>query len=221
MHHYECVLHHRDDRVTGWEVDSLRIPWEPCADAATQLDQLVGRPLTLAATAAAAGVDVRQQCTHLFDLAVLTIAHAARGETERRYDATVPDWLEPPFTATLDRDGRRVLEWTMATNAVIAAPEGFAGVNLRSGFLRWSEHHLHPELAEAAQVLRRALWLSPARLIDLEDCEDAVASGLAGGVCWTSQPERMAVAVRVRHSLRDHGPAADAMLAGFDERARR
>ncbi|MCB0995257.1 MAG: hypothetical protein KDB21_09220, partial [Acidimicrobiales bacterium] len=217
---YECVLHHRDGRVAGWDVDPLRTPWSPCAGSATQLDELIGTPLSTSTLASAAGLDVRQQCTHLFDLALLTISHAARGIAERHYDATVPDWTEPPFAATLDRDGRRMLRWELGTTAEITAPPGFAGVSLRGGFLAWSEQRLHPDLAEAAQVLRRAVWLSPARLIDLEGCDDAIESSLTPGVCWTAQPERITLAPRVRHSLRDHGPSADGMLAGFDERAR-
>ncbi len=219
MHHYEAALSHDGRRITGVEAAGPRMPWEPCSGALDQLELLVGCPLSDAATEVFTWTDVRQQCTHLYDAAVLGVLHAARGETGvRQYDATVPDWDQPPFDAWVARDGVEVLRWRMGTNLEIESPEPFAGRRIKGGFLPWCEQTFGPDEAEAAWVLQRTSWLSAARRSELEDCDDAVESGLSPDVCWTSQPERYRVAFRRRGTLRDHGPSPDAMLTDMEGR---
>ncbi|MCY3634189.1 MAG: DUF2889 domain-containing protein [bacterium] len=219
MHHYEAALTHDGTRITGANAAGPRMPWDPCAGALDQLQLLVGCPLTIAASEVFAWTDVRQQCTHLYDAAVLGVLHAARGKTGiRQYDATVPDWYQPPFDAWIMRDGVEVLRWRMAARLEIESPEPFSGRAIKGGFVRWCEQALGPEEAEAAWVLQRTTWLSGARLSELEDCDDAIESGLVPDVCWTSQPERYHVAFRRRGTLRDHGPSADGMLVDMPTR---
>ncbi len=219
MHHYEAALTHDGERITGVAAAGPRMPWAPCSGALDQLQALVGCPLTTTATEVFAWTEVRQQCTHLYDAAVLGVVHAARGQTgTRQYDATVPDWDQPPFDAWIERDGVEVYRWQMATTLKIESPEPFAGRPLKGGFVHWCEQTFDPDGAEAAWVLQRTTWLSGARRSELEDCDDAVESGLAPGVCWTSQPERYHIAFRRRGTLRDHGPSSDKMLADMTER---
>ncbi len=219
MHHYEAALNHDGRRITEASAAGPRMPWEPCSGALDQLQLLVGCPLTSSAAEVFAWTDVRQQCTHLYDAAVLGVLHAARGETgTRQYDATVPDWDQPPFDAWIERDGVEVLRWTMAKTLEIESPEPFSGRQIKGGFVRWCEQALTLEAAEAAWVLQRTVWLSGARRVELEDCEDAIVSGLVPSVCWTSQPERYNSAFRRRGTLRDHGPSADGMLVDMPTR---
>ncbi len=219
MHHYEAALIHDGTRITGTEATGPRMPWEPCAGALDQLQVLVGCPLTVAASEVFAWTDVRQQCTHLYDAAVLGVLHAARGEIgTRQYDATVPDWNQPPFDAWIERDGVEVLRWRMAARLEIESPDPFSGRAIKGGFVRWCEQVLDPEGAEAAWVLQRTTWLSGARFSELEDCDDAMESGLVANVCWTSQPKRFHVAFRRRGTLRDHGPSPDGMLVDMPTR---
>ncbi len=219
MHHYEAALTHDGARITGVAAAGPRMPWEPCSGALDQLQALVGCPLTEAASEVFAWTEVRQQCTHLYDAAVLGVLHAARGKLgTRQYDATVPDWDQPPFAAWIVQDGREVLRWQMAETLKIASPEPFAGRALKGGFVRWCEQMFDADGAEAAWVLQRTTWLSGARRSELEDCDDAIESGLVANVCWTSQPERYQVAFRRRGTLRDHGPSPDGMLADMPAR---
>ena len=126
MHHYEAALTHDGQRITGADAAGPRMPWEPCEGALDQLQLLVGCPLTTSASEVFAWTDVRQQCTHLYDAAVLGVLHAARGESgTRQYDATVPDWDEPPFDAWIKRDGVEMLRWRMAARLEIESPEPF------------------------------------------------------------------------------------------------
>ena len=70
-------------------------------------------------------------------------------------------------------------------------------------------------------MLRRAVWMSPIRHMDLDGYESIAATGVAAGSCFTNQPERVGVAFRTRGSQHDYGTTPDALLAGFDEWAAR
>jgi hypothetical protein len=172
-------------------------------------------------TAVGGWADSHANCTHLFDLAGLAVAHAARhvagGADRRSYLAVVPDWFEPPYDAWVMRDGDEVLRWTVA-GATIASPEPFAGVPMAGGFVAWCREHLDDDTTEAAFLLRRAAWMSPARHIDLEQYDTADASHVKHGVCFTAQPQRLSIARRNRGSLRDYGTNPDRMLTSFPTR---
>ena len=207
MHHFELTVRHDGSVVTAVGGTPVRWPWSPCYDSPNALAALVGLPLTATPADIAAWTDAREQCTHQFDLATLAISHAARhvagGANRRDYVTEVPDWNEAPFTARLWRDGDLILDWT-------------CGAPLKQRFFAWCANNLDSDTAEAAQMLRRAVWLSPARKVDLEDMDDATESGLALAICYTSQAERMPVAIRSRNSLRDFSTSAAPLLATFE-----
>jgi hypothetical protein len=221
MHHFELRVHHDGERVTAVDGFPIRWPWTPCFDAPEALTALAGLPLHATPAEVARFTDVREQCTHNFDLAVLAAAHASRvvhgGARRRDYVTEVPDWEELPVTGRLWRDGELLLDWLCDYETVLE-PEAFRGLPTRSGFFHWCAAHLDDELTEAAQVLRRSVWMSPARKLDLEDYDDATQGMLKPGICYTGTPERMPVAFRNRGSLRNYSVSAAELLAGFDER---
>ena len=219
QHHFRVRLHHDGERVTGVEGRAVRWPWAPCAESPAALEAAVGVALTTDPTALGRHTPARLQCTHQFDLLGLAIGHAAAvaagaRPSRRQYDAAVPDWRDPPFTAELQRDGHVVLRWTCDASTIVQ-PTPFAGVSLREKFIEWCAASLDTDTAEAALVLRRAVWMSPSRLLDLEACDDALESALRPGVCFTAQPERIRVALRNRDSLRDFGSSAGGLVAGL------
>jgi hypothetical protein len=207
MHHFQLVLRHDGARVIDVAGSPVRWPWSPCFDSAQALHALEGCELTTRATVVGRYANVREQCTHQFDLLVFAIAHAARavrgGAGEREYLTVVPDWSRPPFSAYLWRDRELLLSW-LVDGPTVLGPAPFTGVALRSRFLEWCEANLDADLGEAAQMLRRAVWISPARAHDLEGCDDASQSHITEGACYTAQPQRLAVAFRSRGSLRDY-----------------
>ncbi len=163
-------------------------------------------------------------CTHLFDVAQLTIAHAARGTGTREYRCTVelPDPAgdpDAPIVATITCDGTVVHRWEVRDGTVVS-PGPFTGAQLRRGF-HARRDTLADDPAEAALVLRHAVWMSPIRHMDLDDYDSIAATGVAAGSCFTNQPERVGVAFRTRGSQHDYGTTPDALLAGFDEWAAR
>lgn len=200
-HHFRVVLRHDGGRITGVRGEALRHPWTSCPGAVGELHRLVGMALSDRSTAVGSRADARLQCTHLFDLAGLAVAHAVRGTDRREYHCTVQREPSGRDLARCLRDGEPVLEWHVDAEQ-IREPAPFAGVALYGGFLRWAERELDPDTAEAAIVLRRACFVSPVRFID--DSRWERASDLGNGpVCYTFQPGRPERALRVHGSFRD------------------
>jgi hypothetical protein len=218
MHRFELTLRHDGVVVTAVEGRAVRWPWAPCVEAATVIDAIVGLPLSRSCSAVGAWTDATSQCTHQFDLAGLAVAHAARhvagGAVARSYLAVVPDWQRHPYDAWILRDGVEVLRFTVGERC-LEAPEQFAGVALNQRFIQWCGEHLNDDATEAALLLRRAAWMSPARHIDLERFPMIGESRVKPGVCFATQPERVAIGFRNRNSLRDYGDHPQDLLADF------
>lgn len=203
MHHFVVELTHDGQVVEAVAGTPVRWPWLPCLESPVALHALVG--VSLAPAPVLVTTDVSAQCTHQFDLAVWAIGFAHRfingGPPERRYLAVIPDFDTPPFRAELWRNG--VLYVALSTDgSTVTDPPAWRNVSWRGGFLRWAQTQGADD-AEAALIVRRAVWLAPARQIDLEVCTTLADSGLREGICFASQPERMPVAFRNRGSLRD------------------
>ncbi len=213
FHRFRVHVEHDGERVVRAEGEALRFPWTSCPGALVPLARLEGMRLALSSRAAHDHTDPRAQCTHLFDLAGLAIAHASRGPGTRDYEIEVPDRVEARTRATLRRDGQPFLHWEIEGSRIVA-PEPFAGRSTRAGFLAWVQETLAPDLAEAALVLHRACSISLGRLYDMDAVEGPSAFGLmAGGVCHTFSPGTMEQARRIVGSARDLSREPEALLA--------
>ena len=203
FHDLTVHLLHDGVRVSKIEGATQRIPWATCPHAALPLARLEGMPLTRSLRSIARHTDPRAQCTHLFDLASLAVSFAATGAAERRYEVAVPDREGTRTLASLGRDGAPLLRWQI-DGARIEDPPPFAGRSLSGGFVEWAESTLDVELAEAAQVLRRAAAISFGRRFDFDRVPDArTFQSQAGGACFTFQPERVAQGLRLVGNVRD------------------
>lgn len=211
-HRLGVRIGHDGRHVTAAAGTTHRTPWSLCPDSAGRLERLVGMALAPTPLAVHGHTPGQQQCTHMFDLAGLAIAHAARGVPARQYDAAVTvASAEAPRQARLQRDGREVLWWTVDGTTIIA-PAPFAGRDLRS-LLAWAETACDgADAFEAVVVLRRAVHISSARLMDLDDIPSAASLDRYGGACFVFQPERAAGSSRNRGSTRDFTHAPDALL---------
>ena len=145
----------------------------------------------------------------MIDLAGLAVAAAARGIARRSYEAEVPDRAEGRSVPRLRRDGATILTWEME-GPVIVGPQAYAGRGIGSGFTGWAREGLSLDEAEAALVLRRAVFISGGRGFDLD--APGRNTGPMGG-CWTWQPERAARALRVVGSTLDFTDRADDLTA--------
>jgi len=207
FHHFRVVIRHDGAAVTAAFSQAPRHPTVICPAAGDRLTELVGMALDPSSAAALAHTDARQQCTHMIDLAGLTIAVATRGIARRSYHAVVPDRIDGRTTPTLERDGAPVLAWEM-NGDVIEAPAPFGVRSIGSGFTGWARDALDLDTAEATLVLRRAVFIAAGRGVNLDDRTGGRTGPLGG--CWTWQLERADRAERMIGSTVD--------FTGRDER---
>jgi hypothetical protein len=210
FHHFAVELRHDGQRVVGVRGEDVRVPWTTCPGSVAAVQQVVGLPLSSTLHESARAVDLRSQCTHLFDLASLAIAHARRqvegGAVQRIYDAMVPDRREGAVDATLARDGSPLMRWRVEGVAIIAAePPAFSGRKLAgAAFHLFTQRELSADDAEAASVFRRALFIGLGRQYDFERIERAETfAAVVGSACHTFSAERVGEARRVHGSVRD------------------
>lgn len=203
FHHFRARVRHDGSRVVEVRGEGVRTPWTTCAGAVDPLAALRGAPVDGALSRVAGACDPRLQCTHLFDAAVLAVAVTARGHDARCYDAAIPDRRDGRTRVTLARDGEPLLAWDV-DGMRVEGPEPFADRPLAGGFLAWCEAELDPELAEAAFVLRRALFIGLGRQYDFERIERASDfAAMTGTACHTFQPGRVEGASRVHGTVRE------------------
>ena len=218
FHYFQVRVHHDGERVLDVDAQSRRWPWSTCPSAAEPLRSLAGMPLSLRCMAVGDWSDPRLNCTHMFDLAGLAVAHAARGGppgTVRQYDVEIPAGAQAGGLTDVSvvRDGALRLRWPLDGRACVAPPP-YSTVPWRGGFLRWADEHLAPDDAEAAIVLRRACDIGMGRGMDLDAIPRALdALGAQGAVCHTMQPGFVEVALRNRGTIRDWDPDPDQLLA--------
>src|SRR3546814_6039710 len=109
-HGMRCLIEHDGRVITSVSAEFLRIPMSTCSGAREPLNEIIGTPVGSQFGAFYRDGRARLNCTHMFDLAWLAVAHAARGDIIREYDAEIPD--EPGDGATdarLYRAGESVL----------------------------------------------------------------------------------------------------------------
>jgi hypothetical protein len=216
FHHFAVRLRHEGGKVLSVDAMSRRTPWSTCGAASTKLQELVGQNLVSRSSAIGDMLNMRMQCTHMFDLAGLALAAAANGVAHRVYRATVT--LRQPLpvkggphtgecVAGLCRDGEEVLHWVVQDQAIVS-PEPRS---LLRGFRAWTET-LPIREAEDALVLRRAVDVSGGLSVDL----DGIASPLEldmPAVCHSYQPDQAVLARRYKGMSRDFTLGFETMLA--------
>lgn len=217
FHRFGVDLEHDGTRVVEARARAARFPWETCPGAGARIEELAGTPLLDRAVDLAGHTDARRHCTHLFDLAALALAHAAAGRARRQYDIAVPDRRDGRTRATLERDGAPFLEWELDRSEIVSTGP-FAGVSLRGrSFLDWIAAHLDADRAEAALVLRRAVYIAIGRATDLDALATAAqVTPLAGASCHSMQPGVAERALRVKGSTRQFSASAEPLLGDLE-----
>lgn len=207
FHHFRVIVDVHEGIITGARSLTLRQPNNFCEAAGGRLAELVGKSLSDRAASVMAYTDARQQCTHQFDIAALSVAAIANRRALRRYGVCVPDRVDGRTCAWVERDGEEVLRWHI-DGSLITEPGVFAGRDIGSGFTAFVQT-LSEDEAEAALVLRRAVYVSFGRNIPLGQVS---SRGPVGG-CWAWQPERVEQLVRNPDSRQDFTGRPDALLA--------
>lgn len=212
FHRFRVTLGHDATNITSVDAEALRVPWSTCPGAVVPLRALVGAPLTLSIAALSEHADPNANCTHMFDLAALAIAHAARGGVRRQYDAEVPVHRDEAAQCRLWRDGELVLTFE-AQGRKLLSPAPYTDGPWKRGFMRWAETTLEPDDAEAAIVLRRAINIGSGRGMPLDFLETAEPLiSVMDGVCFTMTRGVAETATRQKVSMRDYGNDPDGLL---------
>lgn len=192
FHHFGVRITHTGNVITHVHAVTRRAPWSTCPAAEVALRDMEAQELRERASDIGRMIDMRRQCTHMFDLAGLVMAFAWRGDHARDYLAEVPvrplayrDGL--PFnigfaTATLLRDGISSLTWHIEGSRIVETG-GEPGPSLNRGFREWTEKMPVAE-AEQAFVLRRAVMVAAGRGMDLDRFDTASQAPLPP-VCHT------------------------------------
>ncbi len=220
FHHFGVTVIHDGKAIVDIHAAAPRYPWTTCPGALHELRALIGKPLVRRASDIGRLLQMRTQCTHLFDLTGLALAHACQRREHRRYEVVVPyrelsggkngvPWIFGPVTVVMKQNGECVARWSL-DDQIITAPAEHAGQSLRRGFREWTEAMPEQE-AEYATILRRAIMVGSARPIDMEGVETAADFGNAA-VCYSFQPERSRIALRKADSLRDFSGGNQGML---------
>ena len=224
FHHFGVTIVHDGELVTDVSMVTPRHPYTTCVSAARPLRELVGAPLLSRASEIGRWLDMRKQCTHIFDLAGLALAHAAAGRNHRRYQTTIDDraivevHAEGSRTlgsgrAVLLQDGVEVMVWGI-DGYEITSPEAWAGQSLKKGF-RVKTESLALEPAEHATILRRAIMVAGGRSAN-RDTVLLPRQNSKPAVCHTYQPAQRPVAEWIVGSVRDWSDAQDELLKDID-----
>jgi len=226
FHHFGVTLEHDGTIITKVRVASERYPFTTCSLAASNLHGMVGQKLEPRCTEIGAMVPMREQCTHMFDLAGLAMAHAASGRSQRQYEAVTLDrdivaWepgrrrLLGAGEAWLLRDGEEVLRWQIEKR-MITGPKEWSGQPMVEGFRARTEKMTIDE-AEAASVLRRAVMVSAGRTLDPDLFASARDRGQSG-VCYTFLEENRDAGKRIFGSTLNYEKGSEGMLSRLHER---
>lgn len=201
-HGFRSVVYHDGEKVTAIEPEALRVPLTTCDGALQPLRDLVGTPLSLSSLDISRAVNPKSQCTHLYDLSVLAIHHATRGQTERQFDIAIPDEKDGPTEATVSLNGTVLLRWTIA-NWTLCNPGQLHGLSLGKGFSKWASSLYQGDEQEAAFMLQKGYFVSGARRYDIAKLAGVKVTEANGIACYSYSPERMEQAVRTENSTRD------------------
>jgi hypothetical protein len=209
-HEFAVALRHDGTVVTSITGLARRFPWSTCPGAMEKLAPLRGCRLVALSARLDAKMPVSSQCTHLYDLARVAMAHALRGGL-RQYDIAIPDMVDGTTSAQIFRDGQLALDWTITSNTIVA-PAPFAGHSLL-GRADWPHGALtDADTAEAAMLLRRMTMVALRRAVyaSRPSYEDAVKS--LGNACHSLQPGLQGIVTGVGETY-DFSNRPDALLA--------
>jgi Protein of unknown function (DUF2889) len=213
FHHFRVTVRHDGRRVSRVEGGAVRVPWVTCPLAVDRLHELEGMDLSDRATDVFKRTEATLQCTHMFELAGVAIANAARGVARRRYELAAPvERVGARTHGTLWRDGEQILHWEVDKVGVLA-PERFAGLSLKAGFREWIETNLSAEESEAALILRRGVMISAGRSVDLDAVKPGEPYRVPLGGCITLQPDKIGTLKRVVGSTLDFTDRPEALTA--------
>lgn len=205
FHHFCVAITHRGGMIASVDAMAERHPWSLCPAAAAGLQALVGSVVTPSLAEALGRLPIREHCTHMYDLACLATVYAAKGNiSARRWDMAVDDPSEGERCARLSIDGVAALDWRIVGSDIVSP---FAA-SLKRDFIGAVAARLSPGEAEAAMLLRRAVFVSGGRRGDLDTRATAADGARNLGGCFVMRPGTAELATRMRGASRQFSDGA-------------
>lgn len=161
-HEMRCRLAHDGTFVAAIEGEMIRYPTTACPGSPASLSELSGLRLDTPVRFLHNAERLRRNCTHLFDIAALSMKHALRSEVTRTYVAEIPDQIDHPVEIMITCNGQRIHRWTVDQD-IIVEPADLAGFPTLQGFTKWAAEKFDGENLEAAFILSRACFISKVR----------------------------------------------------------
>ena len=211
-HGFRSTLFHDGEKVTGIETATLRAPLTTCSGASEPIKQLIDLPLSTSTFDIGQQVNPKANCTHLYDLTVLAMAHALRGNTTRRYDVDMNDEADTTSTVNVYCDKQLIHSWETQKFAILQ-PDTLAGNPMMKGFTRWATEHFSGVQLEAAFVLQKGYFVGQVRMYDIDqlDGQPVVDNTVMQGVCYSYAPEVVPNAYRTKN-IRDFTDTPEQLL---------
>ncbi|QDX81199.1 hypothetical protein B9N43_08080 [Denitratisoma sp. DHT3] len=212
-HAFRLTLRHDGERVTAVEPEAVRHPFTTCPEALAVIGRVVGHRLTDGAQSLRQRLVPGDNCTHLFDMTVLALAHVDDAGLTRLYEIAVDDERDGVTAARIDCDGRTVHEWRVRAH-VIEQPEALAGRPFMRGFFAWASQTFAGMALEAATALQRGYFVAQARRSVSLPVEQhpATADGMPDGVCYSYNSGIVQRALRITGSVRDYSAGPEGLL---------
>jgi hypothetical protein len=212
-HGFQVRVFFEDNRVTEIKPQFMRVPFTSCDSADQPLRNLLGAAIDSNMTELVAIAQPLNNCTHLLDLTLLTIAHTQRPETVVQYDVAITDAMDGISQLKVWRNNKLIHDWQSQQAMQLSAPAELAGKPLFMGFSRWANEVFDGIDNEAAFVLQKGNLVSIGRMINV----DAMAGGRAideheRHACHTYSPGQSATAIRLANTTRDFTDCAEQLL---------
>lgn len=214
-HGFSVTVHHDGQCVTAIEPSAKRVPYTSCPGALVPIRGFVGVDIHTGIRELNLHMPASSNCTHLLDLTLMTIRHAASPKPVRQWDIAVTDQTaDNDSVCTVICDGEEIFRW-QARDLVLTHPPELVGKPFYLGFGRWASKHFPPEQLEAAFMLQKGYFVSLARHFDMDQMagEPALASkdGM-GGACYTYSSPAIELGVRTSGSTRDFSDCEEKLL---------
>lgn len=213
-HGFRLIIKHQHQYINAIEVEALRYPLSSCPGAIKPLQALVGCRLDSSLNTFKQASQPRNNCTHLYDLALLAINHAQRNELERIYDVEVPDSMDTKQSMSVLRNGQQIHHWEI-DRQLIVKPNGLVDKPVMQGFSKWSQQHFNDaDNLEAALVLQRGYFVARARRVELNNRggEPAVNDTMMTGACYSYSPNVVERSWRLPGTVRDFSDCPEQLL---------
>lgn len=201
-HHHFCVaVHHDGTTIVDTDVSAVRSPWDTCGDGGSAIRSMVGLSLDDACNPRSWAADRSLHCTHVADLALLSVRHARDAEPVG-YEVRIWPAARTHRVATLSNHDVEVMRWEL-DGRTVTGPPPWNGVSLdRDVFLPWVRSTLDADGEEHAMILRRASSIAIGNAFDLDDVDVASDVHPPDDTCFTYRDSVAFTARRNRGSSR-------------------